>query len=520
MKKTMNGALVLAVAALVAKILSAIYRIPFQNIVGNTGFYVYQQVYPIYGIGMTFALNGLPVFISKLVAQKDDEKQRMKIVSQVFALLSCLAIVIFLLLQVDAKVIASWMGDIQLAPLISSVSWMFLLMPFLASARGYYQGTFKMMPTAISQVSEQFVRVALIIGVALLSSNFGWDVYKTGSLAMLGSVFGAIVALLTFLTFWRYFLKKADFSAAKADYYQVFRLIFKDGMIICLFSALMVFLQLVDSFTVMNALKEFGSSVTSAKFTKGIYDRGQPLVQLGMTIAISFSSTLLPSLTAALKQKKIHVYRNVSSGMLHIGSALSVAATAGMICLMPQLNTLLFGDSNLSLTISIYVLSVPLISIISIYNSILQSVGNFFGTFLAVVTALVTKILLNAWLIKLYGIIGASICTIISLGAALLVLILILPRSVRQRPNEFLVFICKLVVCIVLMIVGIIFLEYIWTLFFALNRVNCLAFVPLMIIVGAVLFIGCALKSHLFTQEEWETLPGGSKIIERNKLSK
>src|SRR5699024_12021774 len=102
--------------------------------------------------------------------------------------------------------------------------------------------------------------------------------------------------------------------------------------------------------------------------------------------------------------------------------------------------------------------------------SVLQSVGNFLGTFLAVVTALVTKILLNAWLIELYGIIGASICTVVSLGAALLVLVLILPRSVRQRPSEFLVFISKLVVCVVLMIVGIIFLKYIWTLFFTLNR--------------------------------------------------
>ncbi|MGU9560559.1 polysaccharide biosynthesis protein, partial [Lactiplantibacillus pentosus] len=84
----------------------------------------------------------------------------------------------------------------------------------------------------------------------------------------------------------------------------------------------------------------------------------------------------------------------------------------------------------------------------------------------------------------------------------------ILPRSVRQRPSEFLVFIGKLVVCIVLMTVGIIFLKYIWTLFFTLNRFNCLVFVSLSIIVGAALFIGCALKSHLFTQEEWETLPG------------
>ncbi|MGN1293051.1 MAG: oligosaccharide flippase family protein, partial [Levilactobacillus brevis] len=50
---TLQGALILSVAAFVAKLLSAVYRVPFQNMVGNTGFYVYQQVYPLYGIGMT-----------------------------------------------------------------------------------------------------------------------------------------------------------------------------------------------------------------------------------------------------------------------------------------------------------------------------------------------------------------------------------------------------------------------------------------------------------------------------------
>ena len=37
-KKTMKGALILSIASLIAKILSAVYRIPFENIVGNTGF--------------------------------------------------------------------------------------------------------------------------------------------------------------------------------------------------------------------------------------------------------------------------------------------------------------------------------------------------------------------------------------------------------------------------------------------------------------------------------------------------
>ncbi|ARW19095.1 putative membrane protein YabM [Pediococcus pentosaceus] len=74
-KKVMRGALILSIASIVAKILSAVYRVPLQNLVGNTGFYVYQQIYPIYGIGMTFALNGFPIFISKIIAEEPEEEK-------------------------------------------------------------------------------------------------------------------------------------------------------------------------------------------------------------------------------------------------------------------------------------------------------------------------------------------------------------------------------------------------------------------------------------------------------------
>ncbi|MFL6517300.1 MAG: hypothetical protein ACJ8GL_04410, partial [Bacillus sp. (in: firmicutes)] len=43
-KALFRGAFILMLAALLTKILSAFYRIPFQNIVGDIGFYIYQQV--------------------------------------------------------------------------------------------------------------------------------------------------------------------------------------------------------------------------------------------------------------------------------------------------------------------------------------------------------------------------------------------------------------------------------------------------------------------------------------------
>ena len=43
-----KGAAILGAGALISKLLGALYRIPYQNITGDLGYYVYTQVYPLY----------------------------------------------------------------------------------------------------------------------------------------------------------------------------------------------------------------------------------------------------------------------------------------------------------------------------------------------------------------------------------------------------------------------------------------------------------------------------------------
>ena len=69
MKSYMQGALLLTIAALIVKVLSAAYRVPFQNLVGDQGFYVYQQVYPFVAIFVTWTAGGVAVAISKMLAE-------------------------------------------------------------------------------------------------------------------------------------------------------------------------------------------------------------------------------------------------------------------------------------------------------------------------------------------------------------------------------------------------------------------------------------------------------------------
>lgn len=126
----LKGAVILSVTSLLVKILSAFYRIPFQNMVGNEGFYVYQQVYPIYGIAMTLALSGVPVFISRVIAEYDEPAERIMVARRLFSILLVVAWGLFAGLQLFAPQLASVMGDGGLTAEIRAATWLFVLVPF------------------------------------------------------------------------------------------------------------------------------------------------------------------------------------------------------------------------------------------------------------------------------------------------------------------------------------------------------------------------------------------------------
>ena len=172
-RKILKGAAILTAAALLVKILSAIYRVPFQNMAGDTGFYIYQQVYPFYGIAVVLATYGFPVGISKLLVEnggvKLESKERNQLITASFIWVSFIGVLLFLLLFFCAELIAGIMNDSQLAPLIRTVAFSFLLLPFISIGRGYYQANGNMIPTALSQTFEQLFRVSVIlVGTYLL----------------------------------------------------------------------------------------------------------------------------------------------------------------------------------------------------------------------------------------------------------------------------------------------------------------------------------------------------------------
>src|SRR5699024_10994758 len=189
-----RGALLLTLAGLISKILSAGYRIPLQNLTGDLGFYIYQQVDPLLGIATVLALYGFHSAISKLTADMRAEGRQISFrnfYGPLGAILLGINGVIFIFLRMNAEFIAVWVGDKNLGSAYELVAFVFLLIPFTSLLRDVFQGYQEMKLTAYSQIAEQFIRVFIIIIAAYMSANSSY-LYNIGLVSRISSSFNTL----------------------------------------------------------------------------------------------------------------------------------------------------------------------------------------------------------------------------------------------------------------------------------------------------------------------------------------
>lgn len=168
--KLVKGALILAIAAIVSKLLGTLQKIPLQNIAGDEVFGIYNAVHPFYTFILLLASAGIPVAVSKFVSESMEDGNvhfAIRLTWMACGLLSLTGVVFFLILFFGAEPISKWMGSAEVTPALKSVSFALIFVPVLGVLRGYFQGKQQMVPTAVSQVFEQLVRVATMIGLLL-----------------------------------------------------------------------------------------------------------------------------------------------------------------------------------------------------------------------------------------------------------------------------------------------------------------------------------------------------------------
>ncbi|MEH6992199.1 polysaccharide biosynthesis protein [Neobacillus drentensis] len=523
-KALFRGAFILALAALITKILSAVYRIPFQNIVGDVGFYIYQQVYPFYGLAIVLATTGFPVVISKLYAEQREKREpektrRLLFIS--FIILQLFGLLCFLILYFGAGYIASWMNDEKLAILLRVVSIVFLLFPIVSILRGYFQGKGDMLPTALSQVGEQLLRAFTILFFAYSLTQLGYSLYLIGGGAMFGSITGIMFSAIILFTFlyirkeWRIIApRRGILNGYQREVSAIFKTLAFQGLTICISGMLMIFIQMADAMNLYSLLTENGYEKDMAKAVKGVFDRGQPLIQLGTIVSASMSLSLVPLITSARIKKDISFLQDKIQLAIRISIVIGVGASVGLWAIIEPANIMLFEDNSGSSVLGILSFVILLSSIITTIIAIMQGLGSLLFPAAVVLATLPLKYILNALFVPIFGTMGAAFATLITLALVCLLLYVKFKRmqSSAVLTVHFLGTLLTAALLMILLLKGCLALTNMITIPAGTERLMAAIQALGCAFSGGFLFLFIIIRGGVFLEKELSLFPFGSKL--------
>lgn len=514
MKKWMQGAAILSISAIIVKILGAMYRVPFQNMVGDQGFYMYQQVYPFIGIFVVWTSYGLSVALSKLLVEAKSENEKIHIQRASFSLLTIISITFFCLLFLSAGNLAKMMGDGNLALLLKVSSFIALLMPILTLRKAAFQASGNMTPIAYSQVLEQFIRVVIIVFGTYFALQISNSLYVAAAVATSGAFFGELSATIMLLIYGGWSFNKINVKLLSIQTYLIIKKLVSLSISVSISALILLLFQLVDSFTILNTLLASGMEQSNAMGTKGIYDRGQPLVQMGILLASTFSLSIVPLVAHKVQQNSRRNEITFVQLAMKVAILFGVAAAAGLVLIMPYVNEMLFASREGSFVLMIIVLQIIPLSIILPLSSVLQGYGDVKIPILFFVGGIIVKVIVNGLLLPIFGSLGAAIAT--NIGLLFIAFGLYFYARKKWRISFAPVsFYGVLLFATVTMVIGVFIVELLLDSFLvntSSSRLESLIVGLTGVLVGILLFGTIILKSRIMLEKEWYLLPFGRSL--------
>ncbi len=301
---------------------------------GAEGVGLYMMAVPTMLLVMTLTQLGLPVAISKLVAEADTEGDRSKIKQILVVSLTVtgiLSVIFTTCMVMIAPVISSnFLTDSRAFYPLIAISPIVPIVALSSVIRGYFQGLQNMKPTAYSQVIEQIVRITFVATLTSLFLPYGIEYAAAG--AMISVVLGELASLIFMVTMFK---RRKTFRVRRRFFSHVAggKKTFEDLMVIAipttgsrLIGSLSLFFEPI---VVAQSLALAGVATTLATAQYGeLAGYVIPMILLPTFITYSLSVSLVPAISEAaiVKNHELIHYR--------LGQALRFALMSGGVAVV------------------------------------------------------------------------------------------------------------------------------------------------------------------------------------------
>lgn len=352
--KFIKGATILGISGIIVKLLGAVYRIPLIEMISNEGISYYQTAYPIYVLLLTVATTGLPVAIAKMISEKvtlGDHLNADRIFKTTstlmigFGALSAMSVFFF------SDELVRWIkNENAYYSLIALVPALFVA-PVLSALRGFFQGRQNMVPTAVSQIVEQLVRVFAGLSLAYLFLPRGLPQAAGG--ASLGGALGIVVAVMTMLFFYFKARKETvrEIQASSTDKKMSVREILREllyiALPITLGASIVPLIDSIDASLFSDRLQQAGFTNLQANELHGnLKGLAQTVINFPLVFLSAISVSLVPSIAVYNAKRDSEKKEDLIGSGLRFSSLISFPCTVGIFVLAHPIMNLLYSNQS------------------------------------------------------------------------------------------------------------------------------------------------------------------------------
>ena len=531
-----HGAAILTVGVIIMKLLGFIYKIPLGNILGDEGYSMFTSAYSIYFIFFTLATAGLPVALSRLIAEADangrakQEEKTFRVALATFAVIGIIfALILFLFPEWLA---AKYLENPDAALSIKAMAPSILLVCLVSAYRGYCQGNGNMIPTTVDEVLEVLFKVisGLILASCLLKAGYGKPVGSAG--AILGVSIGSVISLLYMIIY-----KRRHYSELSASYtagihdpndtpdddkvvdsaWKIVKDILSIGIPIAFGACIMAILNSIDSKLCMNRLQSAaGFSYYQAKVLYGVYGKAQTLFNLPAAFITPLTIAIVPEISGAIAKGANAAARKTSEDAMRISAVISLPMGVGLTVLAYPIMNVLYPNSNAAGPVLLAIMGVASFFVCTVLmeNAILQASGHEKLTMVTMISGGLVKIIVNWFLVaqRSINIYGAPVGTLVSYVVMALVNYIFICVALKHRPKLLRIFARPLAASVLMGAAA-------WAIYGLCARFigavswSRIALCMLAAIaVAAIIYLVSTIALRSITKEDMKLIPGGEKI--------
>ena len=427
----LKGALILTAAGILVKVIGSVNRILLSRLLGGEGIGLYQMAYPIYLLALSISSAGIPVAISIIVAEKialSDFRGANRVFRISLAVLTVTGLLFTFLLYFGAGWLIEhhFVRDARAYYAIAALAPAIFFVTVLSSYRGYFQGFQMMMPTAVSQIVEQFVRVVTMISFAYLLLPKGLEFAAAG--ASFGAGPGAAVGLLILIYYYwkhrpalKHNMELQPLTIKQESGVSIITRIVKLALPVSLANIMLPVVSNIDLLVVPARLEVAGFSVEQATELFGyLTGMAVPLVNMSTIPTASLAASLVPAVSEAFTLGNQQSTYTRTATAMRISNLITIPSFVGMCLLATPISQMLYGTPNAGTSIAILSAGIVLLGMHQVTTGVLQGLGHTAIPVVNMGISAVVKVAL-AWILTAmpaWGIKGAAWASIADFGVA------------------------------------------------------------------------------------------------------